>query len=84
MKFLISRLVKIKKKIFLKFLRYKQYDDPYNIELRHYYLIELILNEKWNEIFDILEETPFIHCDLIEFALKVMKRNIFLFCQIKI
>jgi len=35
----------------------------------------LILNEKWNEILDILEETPYTHSNLIQFALKVKEKQ---------
>jgi len=37
------------------------------------------LNEKWNEILDILEETPYIHFNLIQFALKVKEKEILFF-----
>ncbi|CAF3316860.1 unnamed protein product [Rotaria socialis] len=60
----------------MNFLKVRLNEDEFNIELRHYYLIQLILNEKWNETLNLLEQTPSIHSNLIQFQFKCLSMKI--------
>ncbi|CAF0978100.1 unnamed protein product [Adineta steineri] len=52
----------------MNIVKSRLYEDEYNIELRYYYLIQLILDNNWSEILNILEETPSIHLSSIQFV----------------